>query len=259
MFLSEDTPYTKEMLSIIFNRPVDLIDYSLKVLVDLKMIEIYKNGVINIINWNKYQNIEGMERVREQTRKRVIKYRSKNKENKIKVSEEKLKNTTHENQAVKKPCEENVNKICNVTVTKQNKSENKNKSKMEKKINIDTGLETEGVGETEIIEYIEGFNIKIRGGNLNAIKAAVSIHGGENVKLAIDKALEVDRPRMNYINGILNNWRMEGYPKNCIDLSSNSEVNKQYSNHKALKFNNFEPRKYDYEKLEKELLGWEKD
>ncbi|MDF2675164.1 MAG: putative phage replisome organizer, partial [Clostridiales bacterium] len=30
---------------------------------------------------------------------------------------------------------------------------------------------------------------------------------------AIDKALEKNKPTMTYINGILKNWAVEGYPK----------------------------------------------
>lgn len=77
------------------------------------------------------------------------------------------------------------------------------------------------VGEGEIIEYIKSLNVKIRGSNLDLIKLAVNDHGGENVKAAIDKALEVDRLRMNYINGILNNWKIEGYPESSTDSRKN--------------------------------------
>lgn len=113
------------------------------------------------------------------------------------------------------------------------------------------------VGEGEIIEYIKSLNVKIRGSNLDLIKLSVNDHGGENVKAAIDKALEVDRPRMNYINGILNNWKIEGYPESSTDSRKKGSIHKQ-DKYKILRFNNFEPRNYDYEKLEKELLGWER-
>ena len=97
--------------------------------------------------------------------------------------------------------------------------------------------------------------MKIKGCKSNSIKSAAFTHGIETVKLAIDKALEVNRPRMNYINGILNNWKVEVYPK-----SSRSECKNKSTygskNNKSLKFNNFEARNYDYDRLEKDLLGW---
>ena len=49
--------------------------------------------------------------------------------------------------------------------------------------------------------------------NLGAIKLAISMHGKKYVKMAIDRALEVNKADMTYINGILKNWRREGYPK----------------------------------------------
>ncbi|MDR3596965.1 phage replisome organizer N-terminal domain-containing protein [Clostridium sp.] len=41
--------------------------------------EIDENNIISILNWEKHQNIEGMEKVRYKTRKRVGKYRVKQK------------------------------------------------------------------------------------------------------------------------------------------------------------------------------------
>jgi hypothetical protein len=43
------------------------------------MIEVDEGNLIKISNWEKHQNIEGMEKVREQTRKRVANHRSKQK------------------------------------------------------------------------------------------------------------------------------------------------------------------------------------
>ena len=46
------------------------------------MIEITSDNVIKIINWDKHQNIEGMERVRDQNRKRAENHREKKKQEK---------------------------------------------------------------------------------------------------------------------------------------------------------------------------------
>ncbi|NFI56345.1 DnaD domain protein [Clostridium botulinum] len=92
----------------------------------------------------------------------------------------------------------------------------------------------------------------IGGLNLGYIKLAISIHGFNNVKMAINKALELNKDNTNYINGILKNWKREGYPSD--DKNYKSRVTKNSSN---LKFDNFEARKYDYDSLEKRLLGWE--
>ncbi|HCL4549706.1 replication protein [Clostridium botulinum] len=80
IFLNENVPYTEEMLSTIFNRPLNSVRLALKTLNDFGMIELSENHLIKITNWSKHQNIEGMEKVREQTKKRVAKHRAKKKE-----------------------------------------------------------------------------------------------------------------------------------------------------------------------------------
>lgn len=79
IFLSEGMPLTANMLAILFSRPIDDIKIALKVLSRFGMIEIAPDKVIKIANWDKYQNIEGMERVREQNRKRAENHREKKK------------------------------------------------------------------------------------------------------------------------------------------------------------------------------------
>lgn len=80
IFLSENVPYTDEMLSTLFNRQINSIRLALKALNDFGMIEINEKHLIKISNWGKHQNIEGMEKVREQNRIRKQKQRTKTKE-----------------------------------------------------------------------------------------------------------------------------------------------------------------------------------
>ncbi len=80
IFLNDNVPYTEEMLSTIFNRPLNSLRFALKVLRDFGMIQIQEDKLIKITNWSKHQNIEGMEKVRQQTRERVAKHRAKKKE-----------------------------------------------------------------------------------------------------------------------------------------------------------------------------------
>lgn len=78
IFLSESIPYTDEMLSTIFNRPVNTIRLALRVLQDFEMITINGSGIF-INAFEKHQNIEGLERIREQARLRVAKHRENKK------------------------------------------------------------------------------------------------------------------------------------------------------------------------------------
>lgn len=78
IFLSEDIPYTDDMLSIIFGKPVQIIRLALDTLQKLGMIIIDKKGIC-LVNWEKHQNVEGLERIREKGRERVSRYRERQK------------------------------------------------------------------------------------------------------------------------------------------------------------------------------------
>jgi predicted phage replisome organizer/uncharacterized phage protein (TIGR02220 family) len=75
IYLNENIPYTDEMLSTIFNRPLSTVRLALKTFQQFGMIDISDNHFISIENWEKHQNIAGLEKIREQTRQRVAKHR----------------------------------------------------------------------------------------------------------------------------------------------------------------------------------------
>ena len=78
VYFTKDIPYTEELLATQFNRPINTIRLALQTFQQFGMIEII-NDIIMVSNWEKYQNIEGMEKIREQTRLRVAKHRAKQK------------------------------------------------------------------------------------------------------------------------------------------------------------------------------------
>lgn len=92
----------------------------------------------------------------------------------------------------------------------------------------------------------------------------------------IKKACDICFQRLNradfkYIDGILSSWnkdnlktikQIEEKEATYKNLSSKTNFNNQKSNTREkpnLKFNNFEAREYDYDDLEKKLLGWDID
>lgn len=182
IFLSEGKPYTEEMLATIFNRPINSIRLGVGTLRNLGMIDIDKDNIIRIVNWEKYQNVEGMERVREQTRKRVAKCRAKK------------KNDVMES---------------NVTVTKEKEEEDN------RYINISIKNENEDIDKKsiELVSYYEKLLGRVGVLNIPSIRLALKMYDLKYVKMAIDKAIEANKITMGYINGILKNWAREGYPK----------------------------------------------
>lgn len=78
VYFTKEIPYTEEMMATQFNRPLSTVKLALKVFVEFGMIDIV-DDILKISNWEKYQNVDGLERIREQTRKRVAKHREKQK------------------------------------------------------------------------------------------------------------------------------------------------------------------------------------
>ena len=72
-------PYTEEMLATIFRRPLNTVRLALSTFEAFGMIEI-EDDVICIPNWEKHQNIDGMEKIREQNRIRKQKQRERQKQ-----------------------------------------------------------------------------------------------------------------------------------------------------------------------------------
>ena len=76
--LNDRIAYTDEMLATIFRRPLNTVRLALTTFEQYGMIEIIDN-VITIPKWEKHQNIDGMEKIKEQNRARVAKHREKQK------------------------------------------------------------------------------------------------------------------------------------------------------------------------------------
>lgn len=91
----------------------------------------------------------------------------------------------------------------------------------------------------------------------------------------IQKACDICFERLNradfkYIDGILSKWNQNNIRTlediALKDKNTNKTNNRQYKNNynnnnngKALRFNDFKQREYDYDSLEKKLLGWDSD
>jgi DnaD/phage-associated family protein len=82
------------------------------------------------------------------------------------------------------------------------------------------------------------------------LESMVNDFSFEWVKEALEIATTNGARNLKYVQRILENWRDKG--KNYVPTNNKDNV-------KVLKFNNFEPRQYDYNLLEKKLLGWDDD
>ena len=119
-------PYTDEMFSTIFRRPLNTIRLALKTFEQFEMIEII-NNTVTIPNWEKHQSIDKLDEIREQTRKRVAKHR--------------------EQQKLLTACNVTGNATGNVTVTQRNALDKRRKEEDKKKSRLEG--EVEGILTTE--------------------------------------------------------------------------------------------------------------
>ncbi len=70
IYITERVPFTKEDLADEFDFEISTIELALKAFVEFDMISIDNEGFIEVCNWEKYQNVEGMDKIREQNRER---------------------------------------------------------------------------------------------------------------------------------------------------------------------------------------------
>lgn len=76
IYFTKTIPYSDQMLSVAFRRPLPTVQLALRTFESFGMIEII-NDFIMLPNWEKYQNVDGMERIREQNRIRQARKREK--------------------------------------------------------------------------------------------------------------------------------------------------------------------------------------
>jgi len=181
LMMSDKVHYTDEMLATIFRRPLNTVRMALGIFEQFGMVEII-DGVITLPNWEKHQNIDGMEKIKEQTRNRVARHREKQK-----------------NLAL-------GNVTCNVTVTQGNALEeegDKNKNRIDKDKNITTTSNSENILElfqSEFHRLLSGFEIE-------EINHLLNENDSELVKEALRTAVNLGKPNVKYIGGILRNWQ----------------------------------------------------
>lgn len=109
------------------------------------------------------------------------------------------------------------------------------------------------------IKYLEN-NIGIpREQERKKLYAFASCLGAGVIMLAVDEAVNYKVKNIKYIENILDSWFSKGL--NTVEKVENYNKAWRAEKSKGGKskscFNNFEERKYDFEKLERQLLGWE--
>jgi predicted phage replisome organizer len=79
VYFNDEMPYTEEMLAAIFHRRVNTVRMALETFCKLRMITISEDKTIIICNWSKYQNVEGLDKLRLQNVERKRRQRDRQK------------------------------------------------------------------------------------------------------------------------------------------------------------------------------------
>lgn len=92
IFLTENIPYTPKMLADELDFEESTVNLALQALENFNMI-VTDNGVFTIAGWEEYQNIEGMEKIREQNR--LAQQRSRARRKLLQASKENMSGDSH--------------------------------------------------------------------------------------------------------------------------------------------------------------------
>lgn len=79
IMLTENIPMNEEEMATIFNRPINTVRLALQTFKRYGMIEV-EDEAIRIKNWETHQNIDGMDRIKEQNRLRKQRQRERQKQ-----------------------------------------------------------------------------------------------------------------------------------------------------------------------------------
>lgn len=231
--LNEYIPCDSRMLAAITNHDVDTIKVALDIFSRLKLIEILDDGTIYMLNIQNYIGKSSTEadRIREY-RKQI-------------ESEKKLIIGNSED----------------VQMYNKRTPEVELESELEKDISTPTTLKLEK-------DYIDFFNknfYSITEYEKDILKnfEAEGINP-EVITIALKQAVEANKKNMLYVKKILDRWAKNGiFTVDSViadkkEFENKNNIRKRRKEPKESNFNNFQQREYDYDSLEKKLLGWDK-
>lgn len=171
VYLTQEVPYTEEMLSTEFNRPLKTIQLAMRTFQTFGMVEII-DDIYHISNWENYQNVEGLEKIREQNRLR--KQRQREKEKVLLLESHVMSRDSH---ATDKDIDKEIDKN-NINVVIK---------RYEEEIGFATPTTL-----TTLLSYQDDLT-------------------DEMIVKAIEIASERNKKNLSYIKGILNSWISKGY------------------------------------------------
>ena len=190
--ISKNIVYTDEMLAQTFHRPLNTVRMALEVFENFGMVEKI-DGVIMLPNWENHQNIDGMEKIKEQNRNRAARHRQK----------QKLLAQNNESNVIS-------NVTDNVAVTHGNA--------IDKELDKDIDIEIEIINNkvmtsSSLSENLKNSGIHLTDKSHQQLLDYVGLDGMsfDMLNRAIEKTSGSHKPSFNYLIAILENWKKKGF------------------------------------------------
>lgn len=186
--ISKNIVYTDEMLAQTLHRPLNTVRMALEVFEKFGMVEKI-DGVIMLPNWEKHQNIDGMEKIKEQNRNRAARHRQKQKllaqNNESNVTDNVMDNVTvtHGN-ALDKELDKDIEINNNKVMISSSLSENLKNS----------GIHLTDKSHQQLLDYVG-----LDGMSFDMLNRAVEKTSGSH------------KPSFNYLIAILESWKKKGF------------------------------------------------
>lgn len=189
VYIGQSVPYTDEMLSAICDEPINVIRIAIETFKQFEMISVEENGIIEISNWEKHQNIKRMEKVKtgNAERQRLKYWRDKLKEIGINAYVDGFTDDVEELKIIYK----DRNKPHNLTLTScehdrpdiDNNNKNKNKIK-NKNIEIDNNNISKNFNDEEKITvdyYYRLVKNNTSKNDIDLVVNAINQYGWKNI------------------------------------------------------------------------------
>lgn len=229
VYMGQNLAYSDEMLATIFSHPVNTIRSALTSLEQFGMIEIANDGKIDILNWDRHQNIEGMERVKtgDAERQRVRYYRKKLKELGINAYAEGFPEDSETLKQMYQDAKKEPHKKPHVSITLAHGPEEEEEQEEDKDKEVCSSSTSENSISDVLTFYQNNFGVMspyIQDDLTHWCKDLSPDLAIEAMKRAIDFGKQ-----FNYAKGILKNWMQKNY-KTLDDVEASEaqfERNKQ--------------------------------
>ncbi|MDT1997250.1 phage replisome organizer N-terminal domain-containing protein [Carnobacterium divergens] len=105
IYIQRNMPYSEEMLATLFGKNVNTVRLALTTLANFNMIDLTANGLISVTNWEKHQNVEGLEKIKEQNRLRAKRHYEKKKNSNVSLT---LSNATDKEKELDKDIDKEI-------------------------------------------------------------------------------------------------------------------------------------------------------